>query len=62
MDLADAGGQRVVEALPDSRVRTGKAYWLAYPERRRDLPALQAFRAWLLRESRAAGGADAPPA
>ena len=40
----------VVEALPSTRVRTGKGYWLAYPERRATLPALRAFRAWLLRE------------
>ncbi len=40
----------VVEAFPDTRVRTGKGYWLAYPERRATLPALHAFRAWLLRE------------
>jgi LysR family glycine cleavage system transcriptional activator len=41
---------RVVEAFAQSRVRTGKGYWLAYPERRATLPALRAFRAWLLRE------------
>ena len=38
----------VVEAFADTRVRTGKAYWLAYPERRATLPALRRFRAWLL--------------
>jgi LysR family transcriptional regulator, glycine cleavage system transcriptional activator len=41
---------RVVEALPNTRVRTGKGYWLAYPERRATLPALRAFRSWLLAE------------
>lgn len=40
----------VVEAFAATRVRTGKAYWLAYPERRATLPALRAFRAWLLRQ------------
>lgn len=40
----------VVEAFESTRVRTGKGYWLAYPERRATLPALRAFRAWLLRE------------
>jgi LysR family glycine cleavage system transcriptional activator len=40
----------VVEACPRTRVRTGKGYWLAYPERRSTLPALRAFREWLLRE------------
>lgn len=42
-----AKGQ-VVEAFADTRVATGKGYWLVYPERRAGLPALQAFRAWLL--------------
>jgi LysR family glycine cleavage system transcriptional activator len=41
---------RVVEAFADTRVATGKGYWLVYPERRAELPALRAFRAWLLRE------------
>ncbi len=39
----------VVEAFADTRVRTGKGYWLVYPEGRRDLPALRAFRDWILR-------------
>lgn len=38
----------VQEAFADTRVRTGKGYWLAFPERRAELPALRAFRAWLL--------------
>jgi LysR family glycine cleavage system transcriptional activator len=41
---------RVVEAWPESRARTGRGYWLCYPERRAELPALAAFRAWLLRQ------------
>ena len=41
---------RVVEAFPETRERTGKGYWLAYPERRATLPALRAFRAWLLHQ------------
>jgi LysR family glycine cleavage system transcriptional activator len=45
-ELADG---RVVEPFPGTRTATGKGYWLAYPERRAELPALQAFRAWLLR-------------
>jgi LysR family glycine cleavage system transcriptional activator len=45
-ELADG---RVVEPFAGTRVATGKGYWLAYPERRAELPALQAFRAWLLR-------------
>ncbi|MEO6597037.1 MAG: LysR substrate-binding domain-containing protein [Planctomycetota bacterium] len=49
---------RVVEAVDDTRVVTGKGYWLVYPERRRELPALRAFREWLLREH----GRDATPA
>ncbi|MBX3463743.1 MAG: LysR family transcriptional regulator [Planctomycetes bacterium] len=45
----------VVEAFADTLVRTGKAYWLAVPEGRAELPALAAFRAWLLREHGRAG-------
>jgi LysR family glycine cleavage system transcriptional activator len=41
---------RVVEPFPATRVATGKGYWLVYPERRAELPALQAFRTWLLRQ------------
>lgn len=40
----------VVEAFENTRVRTGKGYWLAYPERRATLPAMRAFRSWLLHE------------
>jgi DNA-binding transcriptional LysR family regulator len=39
---------RVVEAFAATREPTGRAYWLAYPEARAELPALQAFRRWLL--------------
>ncbi len=39
---------RVVEAFASTRTPTGKSYWLAYPERRAELPALRAVRAWLL--------------
>lgn len=41
---------RLVEAFGDTLVRTGKAYWLAVPDGRAELPALAAFRAWLLQE------------
>jgi len=40
----------VIEAFDGTRARTGKGYWLTYPERRATLPALRAFRAWLLQE------------
>ena len=40
----------VVEAFASTRARTGKGYWLAYPERRATLPAMRAFRTWLLGE------------
>ncbi len=46
--------RRVVEVFADTRVRTGKGYWFVYPERRASLPALQAFRTWLLAEHGAA--------
>ena len=45
---AELRAGRVVEAFADPRVATGKSYWLVYPEGRRELPALQAFRGWLL--------------
>ncbi len=44
-ELADG---RVVEAIAGTKTATGKGYWLVYPERRASLPALQAFRSWLL--------------
>ena len=49
-------------ALPDSRFATTRSYWLVYPERSLELPALIAFRAWLRkaiavdREGRAGSG------
>lgn len=46
----------VVEAIADSRLATGKGYYLARPEGRAELPALTAFRRWLL----AAHGQPAP--
>lgn len=42
--------RRLVEPFPGTRVKTPKAYWLACPERAKDLPALVAFRDWLLKE------------
>lgn len=41
---------RLVEPFPKANGRTGKGYWLCYPESRATLPALVAFRAWLLRQ------------
>jgi LysR family transcriptional regulator, glycine cleavage system transcriptional activator len=41
---------RVAEVVANTRVRTGKGYWLVYPEKRAELPALAAFRTWLLAE------------
>jgi LysR family glycine cleavage system transcriptional activator len=38
----------------------GRSYWLAYPEAKKDLPPLRAFRAWLLAEARRTGP-PAPP-
>jgi DNA-binding transcriptional LysR family regulator len=46
-DAEHADG-RVVEAFADTMATTGKGYWLVDPERRANLPALQAFRSWLL--------------
>jgi LysR family glycine cleavage system transcriptional activator len=43
---------RIVEAFHHTKAQSGKTYWLAYPERNRDLPALAAFRRWLLQEVR----------
>lgn len=47
---AELAAGRVVEAFADTRVSTGRGYFLVYPERRADLPALRAFRDWLLRQ------------
>lgn len=54
----DLAAGRLVEAFADTRVTTGKSYWLVYPERRRQLAALRAFRGWLLRQH----GRDPGPA
>ncbi len=37
----------LIQPLPELRMRTGRAYWLAYPQRSVGLPALEAFRTWL---------------
>lgn len=37
----------LVSPFPDLRLKTARAYWLAYPERSLELPALVAFRDWL---------------
>ena len=50
---------RLATPFPDRVVRTPRAYWLAYPERSAELPALVAFRAWL-RERLVAEGLAAP--
>lgn len=42
----------LVEAPPGSRFATQRSYWLVYPERSLELPALVAFRDWLRREVR----------
>lgn len=39
----------------DLMVDEGIGVWLVYPERRRNTPAIRAFRAWLLGEMRALG-------
>lgn len=39
----------------DHRVASAHAYYLVYPEEKRDLPALKSFREWLLAEV-ASGG------
>ncbi len=43
----------LVEATPDSRFVTTRSYWLVYPERSLELPALIAFRDWLRKAMRA---------
>lgn len=39
----------------------GNSYWLVYPESRRNLPKIRAFRDWLLTEVAASIGASATP-
>ncbi|HEU4950578.1 MAG TPA: transcriptional regulator GcvA [Holophagaceae bacterium] len=41
---------RLVEPFPGLAAKSRRSYWLATPERAQDLPALAAFRAWLLKE------------
>lgn len=57
---AELAAGQIVEAFAASRTATGKGYWLVYPERRAELPALVAFRSWLLQQHGrpAAGGPD----
>jgi LysR family transcriptional regulator, glycine cleavage system transcriptional activator len=52
-----AAGRLVVPL--DIAVRSEHAYYLVYPEEKSELPALRAFRDWLLAEAREAGGATA---
>lgn len=60
---AELAAFAVVEPFPDTAFRTGKGYWLVYPAARAELPALVAFRAWLLAEhARDDGGHPAQPA
>lgn len=40
----------LVEPFPGRRARTHRSYWLVYPERSLELPALHSFRAWLRTE------------
>ena len=44
----------LVEPFAGVRFATRKSYWLVYPERSLELPALMAFRTWLRGETRAA--------
>ena len=46
----------LVEAPLGSRFATRRSYWLVYPERSLELPALIAFRDWLRKEVRADRG------
>jgi LysR family glycine cleavage system transcriptional activator len=55
--LADGA---VVEPFPGTRSRTLRKYWLVYPERSLELPALHAFRGWLREELRRDGRTPAP--
>jgi LysR family glycine cleavage system transcriptional activator len=45
--------RQLVVPFRGTTVRSG-SYWLAYPEAKKDLPALVAFRDWLLAEIRSA--------
>ncbi len=48
----------LVEAAPPSRFATTRSYWLVYPERSLELPALVAFRDWLRNAIRADRGSQ----
>lgn len=51
----------VVEPFPGLRGHTRAKYWLVYPERSLELPALHAFRAWLRAELERGSGVAGPP-
>ena len=44
----ELASESLVTPFPGQVVKTRKAYWLAYPERSLELPALRAFRDWLV--------------
>ncbi len=46
---------RLVTPFPGRATSTSRPYWLAYPERSAELPALIAFRAWLCERLEAEG-------
>lgn len=46
----ELAAKRLVTPFPGIQATSRRAYWLAYPERNRELPALVAFREWLMRE------------
>jgi LysR family glycine cleavage system transcriptional activator len=50
---------RLATPFPDRVAGTPRSYWLAYPERSAELPALVAFRAWLRARLEAEGLAQA---
>ena len=54
---ADLAAGRLVMPQPE-RVPTGYGYFLEVPERTRGLPAVKAFRAWLLAHCRACMAGD----
>ena len=49
---ADVAAGRLIQPF-DLICNDGDAYWLAYPEARRNAPKVSAFRTWILAEMKA---------
>jgi DNA-binding transcriptional LysR family regulator len=49
--ISEELGSGKMQAISGNTIEGWKGYYLCYPEERQHLPALLAFRAWLLRQA-----------